>query len=94
MDFNIGDIVTLTDAGDQYDGNELLFAGMIGVVVDFHEGEQRYGVEWDELENGHNCGGAAQEDHGWYVPAEYLELYQDICLDLPSDEEFEKLILG
>lgn len=35
------------------------------------------GVEWDNLQTGHDCNGNAVFGHGWYVPADNISILEE-----------------
>ncbi len=91
MKFNIGDRVVLTI--DNPDGNKDLVIGSTGAVAFITD---RVGVRWDdEIEDGHDLGGACDYGHGWWVDNCAVEPEQDTSEPFEFDEdEFNKLIFG
>lgn len=77
IEIQIGDRVELTT--DYPDRNEELVSGCRGTVcaVPDGDGDFMYGVEWDNLTNGHDCGYRCRDSHGWYVDAVDIRLLEE-----------------
>lgn len=73
--FKIGDRVISTD------GYMHLPAGEVGTVIEIIDAV--YAVEFDDWTEGHDCQGATQHGHGFYVPHKKLAHYEDSGAEQP-----------
>ena len=84
------------EIGDRVVSNDIwgeLPPGMVGTVV-CYDGDQGYGVDFDDWEEGHTCQGHARRHHGWYVGERVLDPEAPpAAFDAPS-LELSDLFLG
>lgn len=68
--------------------NDEIKAGSTGVVCHISEYEPPIGVNWEDDIYGHDCGGACEYGHGWYVYGNEISLgFSDYGSFVCADEQ-------
>lgn len=82
--FNIGDRVIAVSG---------IRSGLTGTIVDLSS-TTRAGVSFDDLRAGHDCHGACENGHGWYVDTSALELILEVSELQTEDDLSLDYLLG
>lgn len=92
-EFQIGDRVGVLPEYGTVGNADVSPDDLFGTICTRHLNRYNFGVEFDVIIGGHDCGGACQNGYGWFIGPQYL-FHETSLSSIPPEAILEVLSCG